>query len=84
MSRKLKIGWRKTFSGRQGVWRLNRLFVRKVWLETHLCHECKQHTTEKANHFRCVTKIRWVVESTNGRIKTWKALDQVDSSTQIT
>ena len=29
----------------------------------------KQHTTEEANKSRMVTKVRWVVESVNGRIK---------------
>lgn len=30
----------------------------------------KQHTTEEANNSRLITKIRWVVESVNARIKT--------------
>ena len=37
----------------------------------------KQHTTEEANHSRLVTKVCWVVESANGQIRKWKALDQV-------
>ncbi|XP_062610597.1 uncharacterized protein LOC134272366, partial [Saccostrea cucullata] len=49
----------------------------------YLSRRCKQHTTEEANHSRCVTKVRWVVESANGRIKTWKALDQVVPNTQV-
>ena len=43
----------------------------------------KQHSTEEANHSRLVTKIRWVVESANGRIKKWKALDQVMPNSQL-
>ena len=37
----------------------------------------KQHSTEEANKSRLVTKIRWVVESANGRIKQWRLLDKV-------
>ena len=36
-----------------------------------------QHTVEEANSSRLITKIRWVVESANGRIKQWKFLDKV-------
>ena len=43
----------------------------------------KQHTTEEANHSKFATKVRWVVESANGRIKRWKALDQVMPNSQI-
>ncbi|XP_062580526.1 uncharacterized protein LOC134242456 [Saccostrea cucullata] len=49
----------------------------------YLSRGSKQHTTEEANHSRCVTKVRWVVESANGRIKKWKALDQVFPNCQI-
>jgi hypothetical protein len=31
----------------------------------------KQHTAAEANASRLVTKIRWVIESANGRIKKW-------------
>ncbi|CAG2202159.1 unnamed protein product [Mytilus edulis] len=34
----------------------------------------KQLSTEDANMSRLVTKIRWIVESSNARIKTWKYL----------
>lgn len=34
----------------------------------------KQHKTEDANSSRLITKIRWVVESVNARIKTWRYL----------
>ncbi|CAF3140890.1 unnamed protein product [Rotaria sp. Silwood2] len=37
----------------------------------------KQLTTTEANQTRFVTKIRWVVESANGRIKTWRFFDRV-------
>ena len=37
----------------------------------------KQHTTEEANKSRLITKVRWVVESANGRIKQWRFLDKV-------
>ena len=31
----------------------------------------QQHTANQANTSRLVTKIRWVIESANGRIKKW-------------
>ncbi|XP_076072514.1 uncharacterized protein LOC143044399 [Mytilus galloprovincialis] len=40
----------------------------------------KQHTTEEANSSRLITKVRWVVESANGRIKQWRFLDKVVSN----
>ncbi|CAC5358837.1 unnamed protein product [Mytilus coruscus] len=43
----------------------------------------KQFTTEEADASRLVTKIRWVVESINGRLKQWKYLQNVVSNTQI-
>jgi hypothetical protein len=36
-----------------------------------------QYTTEEANKSRLITKVRWVVESVNGRIKQWRFLDKV-------
>ncbi|XP_062610716.1 uncharacterized protein LOC134272508 [Saccostrea cucullata] len=39
-----------------------------------------QHCTEEANLSRLITKVRWVVESVNGRIKNWKLLDKVISN----
>ena len=36
-----------------------------------------QHTTKEANESRLVTKIRWVVESVNGLIKTWLYFNNV-------
>jgi hypothetical protein len=43
----------------------------------------KQHTVHEANTSRLVTKIRWAVESANGRLKRWKFLANVISNTQI-
>ena len=43
----------------------------------------KQHTTEEANEPRLVTKVRWIVESANGRIKKWKALSNKMPDCQI-
>lgn len=43
----------------------------------------KQMTTESANTSRLVTKIRWVVESANSRIKQWKYLQHVLPTSQI-
>ena len=43
----------------------------------------KQHSTEEANHSRLVTKVRWVVESANGRVKKWKTLDQSMPNSQL-
>ena len=33
-----------------------------------------QHTAKEANNSRVITKIRWVIEAANGRIKRWKYL----------
>lgn len=43
----------------------------------------KQMTAESANTSRLVTKIRWVVESANSRIKQWKYLQHVLPTSQI-
>ena len=37
----------------------------------------KQHPTDIANQSRFVAKVRWVIESTNGRIKQWRIFDKV-------
>ena len=37
----------------------------------------KKHTTKEANKSRLNTKVRWVVESANGRIKQWRFLDKL-------
>lgn len=43
----------------------------------------KQLSTEDANSSRLVTKVRWVVESANARIKRWKYLEKVLPTNQI-
>ena len=43
----------------------------------------KQLTTEQSNTSRLVTKIRWVVQSANGRLKSWKYFDKVLPNSQI-
>lgn len=43
----------------------------------------KQMATEDANASRLVTKVRWVVESANARIKRWKYMDHVLPTNQI-
>ena len=43
----------------------------------------KQHNTVEANSSRFVTKIRWVVESANSRIKQWKYLEKTLPNSQI-
>ncbi|XP_065923262.1 uncharacterized protein [Magallana gigas] len=43
----------------------------------------KQMSTPDANTSRLVTKIRWVVESANARIKRWKLLDCILPTSQI-
>ena len=49
----------------------------KVHMPAFLPKGQKQHTVEEANLSRLVTKVRWVVESVNGRAKQWKMLDKV-------
>ncbi|CAF4439115.1 unnamed protein product, partial [Rotaria magnacalcarata] len=49
----------------------------KTYMPTFLKQADKQLSTTDANQTRLVTKIRWVVESTNGRIKTWRFFDRV-------
>ncbi|XP_061168891.1 uncharacterized protein LOC133178157 [Saccostrea echinata] len=43
----------------------------------------KQHSAEEANSSRLITKIRWVVESVNARIKTWRYLGKQLPNSQI-
>lgn len=43
----------------------------------------KQFTCEEANTSRMVTKVRWVVESVNGRLKQWKYLQNIVPNNQI-
>ena len=43
----------------------------------------KQLTTEQSNTSRLVTQFRWVIESANGRLKSWKYFDKVLPNSQI-
>ena len=43
----------------------------------------KQFDCETSNCSRLVTKIRWVVESFNGRLKQWRYLEKVLPNSQI-
>ncbi|CAC5392129.1 unnamed protein product [Mytilus coruscus] len=43
----------------------------------------KQHDVEDSNSSRLTTKIRWKVESANGRMKQWKYLANVVPNSQI-
>ena len=42
-----------------------------------------QFSDEEGNSSRLVTKVRWVVESFNGRLKKWQYLDKVLPNSQI-
>jgi hypothetical protein len=41
------------------------------------------HTVEESYSSRSVTKIRWVVESVNGKLKYWKYLANIIPNSQI-
>lgn len=43
----------------------------------------KQFSTEEANDTRLTTKIRWVVEAVNGRVKQWRFFDKVMPNTLL-
>ncbi|XP_055997806.1 uncharacterized protein LOC125683246 [Ostrea edulis] len=43
----------------------------------------RQMSTDDANISRLVTKVRWVVESSNARIKRWRYLDKTLPTNQI-
>lgn len=62
-------------------------FLNELGFKTHmpafLQKSVKQHSTNEANMTRFVTKVRWVVEAANGRIKKWKFLDNVVCNSQI-
>lgn len=49
----------------------------QVHMPFYLPRGKKQHSTTEANISRMVTKVRWVVESANGRLKQWRLLDKV-------
>lgn len=44
------------------------------YMPAYLDKKAKQHTAEEANRSRLTTKVRWPVESTNGRVKRWAIL----------
>lgn len=54
-----------------------------VKMPVYLKKGSKQHTTEDANASRLITKIRWIVESINGRLKQWRFFDKVVSNHYI-
>ena len=43
----------------------------------------RQFTSSEANQSRCVTKVRWVVEAVNGRIKQFKFLANTIQNSSI-
>lgn len=49
----------------------------------HFLAKGKQHTTLEANESRLVTSVRWVVEATNGLLKTWKLFKNVLPNSHI-
>ena len=53
-------------------------FLAELGIKTEMPHFLpkgqKQHTTREGNESRYVTKVRWMIESANGRIKQWKAV----------
>lgn len=55
----------------------------KTQMPVFLPKSCTQHSTSDANSSRLVTKIRWVVEAANGRLKKWRFLDNVVCNSHI-
>ena len=53
-------------------------FLAELGIKTEMPHFLpkgqKQRTTREGNESRYVTKVRWMIESANGRIKQWKAV----------
>ncbi|CAF3216884.1 unnamed protein product [Rotaria sp. Silwood2] len=49
----------------------------QTYMPSFLAKGEKQFTAETANQTRFVTKVRWVIESANGRIKQWRIFDKV-------
>ena len=62
-------------------------YLRDMGFDCHmpdlLPKNAKQHSTEDSNHTRHITKLRWVVESANGRLKKWRYIDNVVPNSQI-
>ena len=49
----------------------------------YLSKKEKQHSEKEANDSRLVTKVRWVVESANARLKTWKYIGNTVPNSQV-
>ena len=49
----------------------------KTLMPAFLDRSAKQFSTGTGNETRFVTKIRWIIESANGRIKQWRIFDKV-------
>ena len=54
-----------------------------VQMPVYLKKGSKQLSTEDANTSRLITKIRWIVESINGRLKQWLFFEKVVSNHYI-
>lgn len=52
-------------------------------MQFYLKKGSKQHSTEEANVSRLITRVLWVVESANGRIKQWKFLAKTVPNTLV-
>jgi hypothetical protein len=53
-------------------------------MPSYLKKGTSQHPTDESNMSRLVTKVRWVVEGANGRIKHWRMLDKVMHNHYVT
>ncbi|CAF3390049.1 unnamed protein product [Rotaria sp. Silwood2] len=49
----------------------------QTFMPAFLDKNSKQFSTRTGNETRFVTKIRWIIESANGRIKQWRIFDKV-------
>ena len=49
----------------------------QTYMPPFLTKGTKQYPTDIASQSRFVTKVRWVIESVNGRIKQWRIFDKV-------
>jgi hypothetical protein len=54
-----------------------------TYMPAFLSKSTKEFTAEEANDNRKVTKIRWVVEAVNGRLKQYKYFDKVIPNTAL-
>ena len=55
----------------------------KTFMPPFLSKKQQQFTTHEANESRLVTKVRWVVEAVNGRIKQWKFINNIIRNTEL-